>query len=167
MQRHAPEPTLEHGGRSDRDRFYFAGMAIVAAAIVFFGFARSYYLKGLFERPPLAPLLHLHGFLFTSWLVLLLSQVALVAAKRTDFHRRLGIVGGLLAIPGQPGAARALRDSRANAVERAAHVASHRGWARHLRPCAAAVASTEPGAGDQDSALTHRQHSVAGSQHSA
>lgn len=73
-------------------------MAVVAAAIVFAGFARTYYLRDLFGRPPLAPLVHLHGILFTSWLVLLLSQVTLVAAKRTDLHRRLGVVGAVLAV---------------------------------------------------------------------
>ncbi len=80
-----------------RDRFFYTGMAIAAAAILFAGFAHTYYLKGLFGRPPLRPLLHLHGFLFTCWFVLLLCQVTLVAAKRTDIHRRLGLVGAVLA----------------------------------------------------------------------
>jgi hypothetical protein len=64
---------------------------------VFAGFARTYYLKDLFGKPPLPPLLHLHGALFTSWLVLLFSQVTLVAARRTEIHRRLGAAGGVLA----------------------------------------------------------------------
>jgi hypothetical protein len=72
-------------------------MAIVAIGIVFAGFSRTYYLKGLFGRPPLSPLAHLHGFLFTSWILLLLVQVSLVAANRTDIHRRLGVAGGVLA----------------------------------------------------------------------
>lgn len=81
-----------------RGRLFYTGMAVVAAAIVFAGFARTYYLRDLFRRPPLVPLVHLHGILFTSWLVLLLSQVTLVAAKRTDLHRRLGAVGAVLAV---------------------------------------------------------------------
>jgi hypothetical protein len=80
-----------------RDRFFYIAMAVVAAALVFAGFARTYYLKGFFGNPPLTPLVHLHGFLFTCWLVLLLSQVTLVAANRTDLHRRLGVAGGVLA----------------------------------------------------------------------
>jgi uncharacterized membrane protein YozB (DUF420 family) len=36
--------------------------------------------------------------LFTSWILLFVTQTTLVAAKRTDLHRRLGIVGALLAM---------------------------------------------------------------------
>jgi hypothetical protein len=43
------------------------------------------------------PLLHLHGLVFTSWLALFLIQTTLVAAHRTDIHRRLGILGGVIA----------------------------------------------------------------------
>jgi len=40
----------------------------------------------------------LHGVVFTSWLLLLLIQTALIAARRTDLHRRLGIAGAVLAV---------------------------------------------------------------------
>ncbi len=80
-----------------RDRMFYIGMAVFAAAIVFAGFSRTYYLRGVFGRPVIGPLRHVHGFLFTSWLLLLLAQVSLVAAKRTDIHRRLGVAGGVLA----------------------------------------------------------------------
>jgi hypothetical protein len=80
------------------DRFFYTGMAVLAAAIVFTGFARTYYLKAHFGTPPLRPLVHFHGILFTSWIVLFLSQASLVAAKRTDIHRRLGLAGGVLAV---------------------------------------------------------------------
>ncbi|HXN50429.1 MAG TPA: hypothetical protein VN943_00730 [Candidatus Acidoferrum sp.] len=80
-----------------RDRFFYVAMAVVAASLVFAGFARTYYLRHFFTNASLKPLLHLHGFLFTSWLILLLVQVTLVAAKRTDLHRRLGVAGGVLA----------------------------------------------------------------------
>jgi hypothetical protein len=36
--------------------------------------------------------------LFTSWILLLLTQVTLVAARRAGLHRRLGVAGGLLAV---------------------------------------------------------------------
>lgn len=80
-----------------RDRMFYIGMAVLAAAIVFAGFSRTYYLRGVFGRPEIGLLRHVHGFLFTSWLVLLLVQVSLVAVKRTDIHRRLGVAGGVLA----------------------------------------------------------------------
>jgi hypothetical protein len=73
-------------------------MTIAIVATVFAGFAPTYYLKSLFGAPPLIPLLHLHGAIFTSWIALLLIQTTLVSANRTDIHRRLGIAGGLIAV---------------------------------------------------------------------
>jgi hypothetical protein len=73
-------------------------MAVAFILTVFVGFARTYYLRPYFGTPSLTPLLHLHGIVFTSWLVLLLTQTALVAANRTDVHRRLGAVGATLAV---------------------------------------------------------------------
>lgn len=81
-----------------RDRRFFSGMAAVALVTVIAGFAPTYFLKGLFEGPPLSPALHLHGALFAAWMVLFLVQALLVAAKRTDIHRRLGIAGAVLAV---------------------------------------------------------------------
>jgi hypothetical protein len=64
---------------------------------VFAGFSRSYYLKGLYGTPELPALFHVHGFLFTSWMVFLVVQTGLVASRRTPLHRRLGVAGGVLA----------------------------------------------------------------------
>src|ERR1041384_4618420 len=44
------------------------------------------------------PLLHLHGAVFTSWIALFLIQNLLVAANRTPIHRRLGVVGAVIAV---------------------------------------------------------------------
>jgi len=51
----------------------------------------------VYPAPPLPPLVHLHGALFTAWIILLLVQTSLVALKRTDLHRRLGVIGAVLA----------------------------------------------------------------------
>ena len=80
------------------DRRFFTAMSLAAAITVFAGFAPTYFLKNAFGSPPLPPLLHIHGLIFTSWIVLFVTQTSLVAAKRTDIHRRLGILGGFLAI---------------------------------------------------------------------
>ncbi|MPZ18453.1 MAG: hypothetical protein GEV06_11140 [Luteitalea sp.] len=80
------------------EHLFFSSMAAAAALTVFAGFAPTYYLKGTFDAPALTPLLHLHGALFTSWILLFILQTSLVAAKRTDIHRRLGVIGGLLAV---------------------------------------------------------------------
>ena len=65
--------------------------------MVFEGFKRSYYLKQLFGAPRLPPLLHVHGILFTLWLLLFFAQPLLVRFRRVDLHRKLGIAGGVLA----------------------------------------------------------------------
>jgi hypothetical protein len=62
------------------------------------GFARTYYLKGLFGTPPLPGLLvHLHGIVMTSWVGLFVTQVWLVASRRIKLHQRLGVLGAILA----------------------------------------------------------------------
>ena len=86
-----------------RDRRFFTGMALAAMLTVFAGFAPSYYLKAVMGRPSvsglqtLPPLLHLHGFAFTSWIVLFLVQARLVATRRIGVHRRLGYAAVILA----------------------------------------------------------------------
>jgi hypothetical protein len=83
--------------RRRRERWFYISMSIAAVITVFAGFAPTYYLRPYFNTTPLMPLLHLHGLVFTSWLTLFLIQTSLVAAHRTDIHRRLGILGGVIA----------------------------------------------------------------------
>ncbi|MDI1254071.1 hypothetical protein [Thermomonas sp.] len=80
------------------DRPLYRWAPLVAVAIVFAGFAKTFYLKQVFGAPPLSALLILHGVLMTTWFVLFIVQTRLVAARRTDLHRRLGVVGALLAL---------------------------------------------------------------------
>lgn len=81
-----------------REHRFFTGMAVAMMLVCFAGFAPSYYLKAHFGTPQLKPLLHLHGFAFTLWMVLLVVQISLVAAGRTRLHRQLGAAGGVLAV---------------------------------------------------------------------
>lgn len=76
---------------------FHAGMSVAFLVTAFAGFAPTYYLKALSHAPPLSPLVHVHGLVFTAWLLLLFTQSALVAAHRIDLHRRLGVVGAVLA----------------------------------------------------------------------
>jgi hypothetical protein len=80
-----------------RTRVFYTAMAVVFLVTTFAGFAPTYFLKGLSDSPPLGPLLHVHGLVFTSWLILLLVQTTLVARHRVDWHRRLGVAGAALA----------------------------------------------------------------------
>jgi hypothetical protein len=80
------------------DRPFFLTAAVVAALVAFAGFARTYYLKGLFGAPEVSSLLHVHGVVMTLWVLLFVTQVGLVRADRTDLHRRLGVAGAILAL---------------------------------------------------------------------
>jgi hypothetical protein len=82
---------------SPRTRRFFVGVATAIAITVFAGFSRTYFLKAHYGTPELGLLLHVHGFVFTSWVLLFLAQTTLVAAHRTDLHRRLGGGGAVLA----------------------------------------------------------------------
>ena len=75
------------------NKYFFPGMALLILATVFFGFARSYYLAGVFNAPLPNLLIHLHGAAFSCWILLLITQTSLVAANRVDVHRKLGLVG--------------------------------------------------------------------------
>lgn len=87
------------------DRVFYSGMAIAMALTVFVGFAPTYYLR-LFstEGPaatvsgfPFTPLVHVHGVAFSAWVLLFIVQTALIASRRVQVHRRLGIAGAALA----------------------------------------------------------------------
>jgi len=80
------------------DRAFFTGLSLVMVAAVFVGFSRSYYLKGVYGAPPLPRLFHVHGALFTLWMLLLVVQTGLVATRRVSVHRQLGAAGGVLAL---------------------------------------------------------------------
>jgi hypothetical protein len=80
-----------------RDRIFHTALAVAFLIITVAGFGPTYFLKGFYQTKPLTPLLHVHGVVFTSWLLLLITQSALVAKHRVDLHKRLGIAGALLA----------------------------------------------------------------------
>lgn len=80
-------------GRS-AEHLFFGGMSGLIAIIVFVGFARTYYLAGMFGAKPLAaPIVHVHGAVFTCWIVLLVVQASLVGTGHTSIHRQLGLIG--------------------------------------------------------------------------
>ncbi len=84
-------------GQREVDRRLCAGASIFFAALVFWTFARTFYLKGFFGTPPLSALLRVHGAVMTGWVVLLVVQTSLIAAHRVKWHRRLGVFGAVWA----------------------------------------------------------------------
>jgi hypothetical protein len=92
------------------------------AVTVFAGFAPTYYLRAYLGTPTFSgltsipPLLHLHGVLFTAWVLLFVVQTTLVARRQVAMHRTLGLAGvglaaGMVAVGWQTATAAAARGS--------------------------------------------------------
>jgi hypothetical protein len=83
--------------RKHADDYFFLCMSLLILGMVFVGFAHTYYLAGVFHAKLPSLLVHVHGALFSCWILLLIAQVTLVAAGRLNWHMRLGVSGMLLA----------------------------------------------------------------------
>jgi hypothetical protein len=83
--------------RRSADHRFYAWASMAAFAVVFAGFAPTYYLKFLSATPALPVLLHLHGALMTSWFFVFFTQTYLIASHRVRLHRRLGVAGAVVA----------------------------------------------------------------------
>lgn len=79
-----------------RSRAYWF-LALALAVFITLGFTRTYYLRPLFELPPLGLTQHLHGIVFTAWTVLFLIQARLISRQNYRAHMQLGIAGIFLA----------------------------------------------------------------------
>jgi hypothetical protein len=83
---------------SNPDRVFFVSVAALALTLVIVGFAPTFFLKEAFDTPDLTPLVHVHGALFTAWLVLLLTQALLIRNGKYSLHRTLGVFGVALMV---------------------------------------------------------------------
>jgi FtsH-binding integral membrane protein len=88
-------PTTLPGRRYDRQ--FFSGTAWLMLLTVFVGFGPTYYWAGMYRAPLPSRIIHIHGAIFSCWILLLITQTALVSMKRVDLHRRLGFAGFVLA----------------------------------------------------------------------
>ena len=77
---------------------FFGWSAVAIVAVTLIGFAPSYYLSSFTGAPALEPIVHLHGVVFTGWILLYAAQTGLVTFGRTDLHRIVGPVGAVLAV---------------------------------------------------------------------
>ena len=89
--------------RWSAERRFYGGFAAAITAAVVLGFSRTFFLKPWYPewaRAHGAPeaIFYVHGVVFVGWFLLLLVQPTLVAAGRVDIHRRLGRLGGGLAV---------------------------------------------------------------------
>src|ERR1700694_591883 len=74
------------------ERIYFGAMAILLCIVVIIAFTPAYFGGGMLRAPLPSPILHVHGAVFTLWMVLYLVQTALISARRVNWHRSFGII---------------------------------------------------------------------------
>ena len=88
------QPRTGTGVRRGARRGFYAGLTLVFYAMVVAGFWPSYYGKlATGEGFRAHWVIHLHGAVFSGWMVLLAAQVAFAAMRRIDLHRRVGRFG--------------------------------------------------------------------------
>jgi hypothetical protein len=73
-------------------------VSAVVLAVVLTGFTRTFYLRAYFDVAAIPVHAYAHGTILTAWFAWFCLQTSLVAAGRTDLHRRMGIVGALIGI---------------------------------------------------------------------
>ena len=88
----APAPVPRVSRRYDRQ--FYTGMAIAAAVVVFVGFAPTYFLRATIPADAAARLSSRARGSLHAWIALFIAQTSLVAARRTNVHRRLGWADG-------------------------------------------------------------------------
>lgn len=80
-------------GERQFERRFYPVVSVAFALLVFYTFARTYYLREFFQSSPLPILLEIHGLVMSGWVVLMVVQSGLIAVRRVRWHRRLGWVG--------------------------------------------------------------------------
>jgi hypothetical protein len=89
--------------RQNPERKFYTRMVFVLVALVFLGFAPSFYLRGIvppYPRPnPTLPWwVIMHGSLFTIWTGILVAQTQLIAGQQRKLHMALGQASMIFAI---------------------------------------------------------------------
>ena len=93
-----PETAVtEPVARTGSDARISRAVLVFLVAAIIAGFAKNFYLRAWLGTRPLIPTAWLHGFVMSAWLLLFALQVALVACRRVDLHRRLGRYGATIA----------------------------------------------------------------------
>src|SRR5688500_13086552 len=83
----------DSAARNAFERRFFLAIAILFPITVLIGFGPTYYLKGMFDSPPIPRLIiHIHGFVMALWVALFGVQVYLIRSRRIKIHQRLGLL---------------------------------------------------------------------------
>jgi len=94
-------PSTGGGGRpfNMNMRLFFVVMAAAVIVIVFAGFAPTFYLRGSFTQDrPMSFLLHVHGIVFSAWVLVFFVQTLLIARGSRRLHQRIGWIAVAIAV---------------------------------------------------------------------
>ena len=80
------------------DRIFFGSIAVALGLATFVGFAPTYYLHDYFGHPAVPPILHIHGLVFSAWVLTYIGQTALISAGQPKLHRTVGGFAVVLAL---------------------------------------------------------------------
>ena len=68
-------------------------MAILLCVCVYIGFSPTYFQAGMMRAPLPSPILHIHGAVFTLWMLLFAVQAALKKKNRPGLRRIAATLG--------------------------------------------------------------------------
>src|SRR5271170_2197471 len=74
------------------ERVFYSSMATLLCVCVYIGFSPTYFQAGMMRAPLPSPILHIHGAVFTLWMLLFIVQTSLISARRVKWHRSLGTI---------------------------------------------------------------------------
>src|SRR5579863_6606151 len=80
------------------DRYFYFTMSLVIAAVVVYGFSQTVNENLIHPAYPRPLVLYFHAAIFTGWVVLLITQSALIRTRNLRLHRKLGLCALALAI---------------------------------------------------------------------
>jgi hypothetical protein len=86
------------GRRPRAEGNFYLGVALVVALVVAVGFGRTLNARLIHPSTPRPWILYFHVVLFTAWVLLFITQAALVRTRRMAWHRRVGIAGIVLGV---------------------------------------------------------------------
>lgn len=86
----APRKSVYRPVNRALERAFYMGMAVLMCVCVYIGFSPTYFGAGMLRAPLPSPILHVHGAVFTFWMLLFTFQATLVSAGNVKLHRKLG-----------------------------------------------------------------------------
>ncbi|MGH6877697.1 MAG: hypothetical protein ACREHV_10020 [Rhizomicrobium sp.] len=87
-----PWPAAPFRAQHRWDRNFFLTIVALIWLGILMGFGPEIAHHFTAHQPPFPLILHIHAFVFVGWLALLTTQVLLIRVRRTDLHRKLGVV---------------------------------------------------------------------------